>query len=47
VPHPFSSTDAPADGIIHNAYQLKHFLGRGITPGAYYAQYGAPLSTKF
>lgn len=39
VPQPFTLTDAPADGIIHNAYQVKHFLNRALTPEEYYAQH--------
>jgi hypothetical protein len=39
VPQPFSAGDAPADGIIHNAYQLRHFLSRGLSPEEYYKQY--------
>lgn len=40
VPQPFTLTDAPADGIIHNAYQLSHFLSRALSPEEYYALHG-------
>jgi hypothetical protein len=39
VPQPFSAIDAPADGVIHNAYQLSHFLSCGLSPEEYYAKY--------
>jgi superfamily II DNA or RNA helicase len=39
VPQPFSAIDAPADGVIHNAYQVNHFLGRSLSPEEYYAKH--------
>lgn len=36
VQQPFTSRDTPAEGSVHSAYQLKHFLNRAVSPALYY-----------